>query len=306
MPISNRQYLRHAQVIVGKAGSGLLIENLRIVFEVIKDHESKPNNANIKIYNLNDQHQAAVRKEYDDLILNVGYIGSEAVVFRGNIRHVYRYKEGNDWIVEIDAGDGDRDFVGAVINETIAAGVSDDHIIERVVGTFSTTKKGVVSGVSPTRRLRGKVLTGNSRDVLHGIARQNNAAWSIQDGRLQIVKADGVLPTEAFLVNGDTGMLSAPQQDDKGIKVETLLNPLYQINGRIKLDNENIKKKKAKINSNGEKNDAKEDKKEPARLDPDGVYKIYKLIHKGDTRGQDFKSTLETVSMDSAFPAKGT
>lgn len=299
---STRQYKRHAQVIVGSGGDGLLIERLRIVFEVVKDHQCAPNSATIKIYNLNDFNQAAIREEYKDVILNVGYEGAEGVLFRGNIRHVYRYREKNDWVVEIDCGDGDRDFVGAVVNETMAAGVSDQVLVDRVVRGFSTTKKGVVSGLGTTKRLRGKVVSGNARDVLSDISRQHNSTWSIQDGRLQIVKADGVLPSQAILVNSDTGMLSAPQQDDKGIKVDTLLNPLYQVNGRIKLDNNSIKRKKAAVDSNGEKQE--KDVKNPARLDPDGIYKMYKITHKGDTHGTDWKSTCETVSMDSSFPKK--
>jgi len=306
---SSRQYKRHAQVIIGKSGKGLLVENLRIVFEVVKDHQSAPNFANIKIYNLNDQHQNQIRTEYDDIILNAGYEGDEAVLFRGNIKHVYRYRDGNDWIVEIDAGDGDRDFRGAVVNETLATGASDTQLVDRVCSNFSSTKKGSVKGVGETRRLRGKVVSGNARDVLHDIARQHDCTWSIQDGRLQIVKSNGVLDTEAILVNGDTGMLGAPQQDDKGIKAKTLLNPLYQINGRVKLDNDNIKRKKKKIGSTAQGgedvNGTTEKPKEPARLDPDGIYKIYKLTHKGDNRGQDWITEVECVSMDSAFPQKG-
>lgn len=305
---SARQYKRHTQLIIGKAGKGLLIENLRIVFEVVKDHQSAPNSANIKIYNLNDQHQAQIRTEFDDVILNAGYEGAEAVLFRGNVRHVYRYREGNDWIVEIDCGDGDRDFRGAVVNETLSAGVSDTQLVERVCGNFSTTKKGSVKGVGATPRLRGKVVSGNARTVLDDIARQHDCNWSIQDGRLQIVKSNGVLDTEAVLINSDTGMLGAPQQDDKGIKVRTLLNPMYQINGRVHLDNDNIKKKKKKIGetAGGEDvNSSKKQDKEPARLDPDGIYKIYKLTHKGDNRGQDWVTEVECVSMDSAFPQKG-
>lgn len=303
---SVRQYKRHVQVILGRAGSGLMIENLRVQFEVVKDHQSSPNSANIKIFNLNDQHQAQIRAEFTDVTLNAGYEGAEAVLFRGNIRHVYRYRENNDWIVELDCGDGDRDFRGAVVNETLAAGVSDTQLVERVCGSFSSTKKGAVKGVGATKRLRGKVISGNARDVLNDVARQHNCSWSIQNGQLQIVEVNGVLDNEAILVNADTGMLGAPEQDDKGIKVKTLLNPLYQINGRIKLDNNNIKRKKQKIGETAKTgetvNKSPDQAKEPARLDPDGFYKIYKLTHKGDNRGQDWTTMVETVSMDSAFP----
>lgn len=299
---STRQYKRHVQVIIGKAGSGLMIENLRVQFEVVKDHQSTPNSATIKIFNLNDQHQQQIRTEFDDVILNAGYEGAEAVLFRGNIRHVYRYRDKNDWVVELDCGDGDRDFRGAVVNETLAAGVSDTQLVERVCGSFSTTKKGSVKGIGATGRLRGKVISGNARDVLNDISKQHGCNWSIQNGQLQIVKVNGVLDSEAVLINAETGMLGAPEQDDKGIKVKSLMNPLFQINGRLKLDNDNIKRKRIKADQQQKKVDKE---KPPARLDPDGFYKIYKITHKGDNRGSDWVSECECVSMDSAFPQKG-
>lgn len=305
---STRQYKRHVQVIIGKGGKGLMVENLRVQFEVVKDHQSAPNSATIKIFNLNDQHQAQIRTEFDDVILNAGYEGAEAVLFRGNIRHVYRYREKNDWIVELDCGDGDRDFRGAVVNETLAAGVTDTQLVERVCGSFSSTKKGATKGIGSTKRLRGRVISGNARDVLNDLSKQHDCSWSIQNGQLQIVKANGVLDSEAILVNAETGMIGAPEQDDKGIKVKSLLNPLYQINGRIKLDNDNIKRKKQKIGETAKTketvNQSPDTSKNPARLDPDGFYKIYKLTHKGDNRGAEWETLVETVSMDSAFPQK--
>lgn len=299
MPSSSRQYLRSARVIVGKGGSGLLIKDLRVTFEITKDHQSAPNQAIIKIYNLNDVNQRRIRFEFEDIVLNAGYKDSEMLLFRGNIMHVYRYRGKTDWIVEIVAGDGDKDFRNAVVNESFAAGVSDAQLVDRLSGSFFSTKKGAVKGVSNVGRVRGKVVSGNTRRELDLIARQNNCNWSIQDGMLQIIPVDGVLDSQAILVNENTGMVGTPEQDDKGIKIKTLLNPLYQINGRVKLDNDNIKRKKSKIKElKGEPDKVQE----PARLDPDGVYKVYKLVHKGDTRGPEWTSEIHSVSLDSAFP----
>ncbi len=297
---SIRQYKRRAQVIVGKGGEGISITALRIQFEVIKDHQPYPNRATIKIFNLSDSNQQKIRFEYDEVILNAGYEGGVSMIFRGNIKHVYRYREGNDWIVEIDAGDGDRDYRNAVINESFAAGSTDAALVDRIVGTFTTTKKGAVQGVAATGRVRGKVVSGNAHAVLSDLARQNDCHWSIQDGQLQIVPVTGYLETDVVVVNSTTGMLGVPEQDDKGILINMLLNPLLRINGRVKLDNENIRRKRLDTATEQEKAEAAQ--KKPAMLDPNGLYKIYKVTHKGDTRGQEWVSKTETVSLGSAFP----
>lgn len=313
MSESVRQWKRRIQLVIGKAGNGLMIENLRIQFEVGKTVESAPNVAVIKIYNLNPDNEARIKTEFDEVLLNAGYDGAMRLVFRGNIKHVYRYREKNDYITEIEAGDGDKDFRKAVMNETLASGTTTGQLVDRAVGTFKGvggTTKGTVQ-VTDKARLRGKVISGNTRDVLHDVARESGANWSIQDGQLVIVSANGVLPGEAILIRADTGMLGAPEINDKGIAVKCLMNPQLQANGAIKLDNNGIKAKRQQAQALATKREKEEtnaplgrEKEQLARLDPDGIYKVLKLTHKGDNRGQDWVSEIECIGLDQPIPEK--
>lgn len=297
-----RQWIRRAQVIIGKAGRGLLVEELRIVFEVTKTVDSAPNTATIKIYNLAPTSEAKIKNEFDEVLLNCGYEGAMRLVFRGNIKHVYRYREGNDYITEIEAADGDKDYRNAVMNETLAAGTTNKHLIDRAVGSMSGgTKKGYAdTGSNP--RIRGKVITGNTRDALTDLARDIGANWSIQDGQLAIVKADAVMPGEAIVIRADTGMLGSPEVNDKGVTVKCLLNPQIRINGAIKIDNNGIKGAPVKVGKMAKKKedvvDKDAEKKEPIRLDPDGIYKCVKLTHRGDNRGQEWETEALCIGLD--------
>lgn len=312
MSDSVRQWKRKVQVIIGKKGTGLLVENLRVHFEVAKTVESAPNVAIIKIYNLHPDNEAKIKNEFDELLLNAGYEGAMQLVFRGNIKHVYRYREGNDYITEIEAGDGDKDFRKAVMNETLAAGTTTAQLVDRAVGTFKGTggtTKGTVQ-VTERARIRGKVISGNTRDVLHDVARETGANWSIQDGQLTIVGANSVLPGEAIVIRADTGMLGAPEINDKGIVVKCLMNPALKVNGAIMLDNNGIKAKRVKAQALATKREKQEtnaplgrENAELVRLDPDGVYKVLKLTHKGDNRGQDWVSEIECIGLDQPIPA---
>lgn len=306
MSESVRQWKRRAQVVIGKKGSGLLVENLRIQFEVSKTVESAPNVAVIKIFNLNPANEAKIKNEFDEVILNAGYEGALRLVFRGNIKHVYRYREKADYITEIEAGDGDKDYRSAVMNETLAAGTTNAQLVDRAVGSFKGTggtTKGAVQ-INDRARLRGKVISGNTRDVLHDVARESGANWSIQDGQLVIVKTNAVLPDEAIVITAETGMLGAPEINDKGIAVKCLMNPQLRVNGAIKLDNNGIKAKRVKAQTLGTRYEKEaSDPKEPVRLDPDGIYKVLKLTHKGDTRGQDWLSEIECIGLDQPIPA---
>lgn len=305
MSDSVRQWKRRAQVVVGKGGAGLLIENLRIQFEIAKTVESSPNVAIIRIYNLASINEEKIKNEFDEIWLNAGYDGAMLLIFRGNIKHVYRYREKNDYITEIEAADGDKDFRNAIMNETLAAGTTNAQIVDRAVKSFKSnggTIKGHVQ-INDRARLRGKVVSGNTRNVLSDIAKESGANWSIQDGQLIIVKVSGVLPDEAIVITSETGMLNAPEVNDKGIAVKCLLNPQLRVNGAIRLDNKGIKAKRVQAQALATKREKEETKpKEPVRPDPDGIYKVLKLTHKGDTRGQDWVSELECIGLDQKIP----
>lgn len=313
MSESVRQWKRKVQVVVGRSGTGLLIENLRVQFEVAKTVESSPNVAIVKIYNLHPDNEAKIKNEFDEVLLNAGYEEAMRLVFRGNIKHVYRYRDHNDYITEIEAGDGDKDFRKAVMNETLAAGTTTGQLVDRAVGTFKGvggTSKGHVQ-VNDRARRRGKVISGNTRDVLHDVARESGANWSIQDGQLVIVSANDVLPDETIVIRADTGMLGAPEINDKGIAVKCLMNPQIRPNGTIQLDNNDIKAKRVQAQSLATQREKKEtnpplgrENEALARLDPDGVYKVIKVTHKGDNRGQDWVSEIECIGLDKPIPAK--
>lgn len=312
MSDSVRQWKRKVQVVIGKAGSGLMIENLRVQFEVAKTIESAPNIAVIRIFNLHPDNEAKIKNEFDEVLLNAGYEGAMRLVFRGNIKHVYRYREKNDYITEIEAGDGDKDFSKAVMNETLAAGTTTSQLVDRAVGSFrgvGGTAKGHVQ-VHDRARLRGKVISGNTRDVLNDVARESGANWSIQDGQLVIVSANDVLPGQAIVIRADTGMLGAPEINDKGIAVKCLLNPALRVNGAIKLDNNSIKAKRQKAQALTTKREKQEtnpplgrENEQLVRLDPDGIYKVLKLTHKGDNRGQEWVTEIECIGLDQPIPA---
>jgi hypothetical protein len=312
MSESVRQWKRKVQVVIGKAGTGLMVENLRIHFEVAKTIESAPNVAVIKIYNLHPDNEAKIKNEFDEVLLNCGYEGAMRLVFRGNIKHVYRYRDKTDYITEIEAGDGDKDFRSAVMNETLAAGTTNAQLVDRAVGSFKGTggtTKGHVQ-VNERARIRGKVISGNTRDVIHDVARESGANWSIQDGQLVIVNANDVLPGQAIVIRADTGMLGAPEINDKGIAVKCLINPQLRVNGAIQLDNNGIKAKRVKAQALATKREKQEtnaplgrENEQLVRLDPDGIYKVLKLTHKGDNRGQDWVSEIECIGLDQPIPS---
>jgi hypothetical protein len=70
---SNLQYMRRAEVVIGSGGVGIDINQLKIVFRIIKTVVPQPNSATIKIYNLSETNESYIKaitqSEYADIIL---------------------------------------------------------------------------------------------------------------------------------------------------------------------------------------------------------------------------------------------
>jgi hypothetical protein len=292
-------------VVVGKGGAGLLIEDLRISFHVEKSVRHTPNTASILIYNLHPSKSAQIKRDFTDVILKVGYQNATKVIFAGQLKRAYTYKDGTSTITEIQAADGDRDYREAYVNAPLPAGSDDEAAVNAVLASFAKiggTRKGSVVLPRGSTLTRAKVLTGRARDILHRVAQHYDANWSIQDGQLDIIGSQDVLPGTAIVVNAETGMLGAPEITDKGVEVKMLLNPLAAPNVALKLDNDNVKIKSYQQYANGPKVKAKE----LVSISVDGIYKIYKLTHEGDTRGGEgspWSTLAECVAVGSAIPS---
>lgn len=296
---------RRCQVVTGTGGNGILVEDpLKITAEITKTLERTPNTALIKLYNLSPDTEAKVKGEFDEVIVIGGYGTNMLQVFRGNIRHTAGGRDGNDRIFEIDAADGDRDFREAFVTTTIGPNSSQGELLSTALASMVDTVKGYI-GVPDRKFIRGRTFVGLARDLLDDIAGYHDANWSIQDGQLQIVPAQSTLPTEAFVINADTGMLGSPELDDKGIRVSTLFNPHIQPNGKIWLDNNDILlrvRKQKESKPGAQTTSPKKKRAEFARLDPDGVYKVYKVVHHIDTRGPA-KTDIYGIGLGKPIPS---
>lgn len=288
-----RQWKRQLEVIVGAGGSGLSIKDLLIQFEVIKTADKEPNRANIKIFNLNPDNEARVKEEFDEVLINAGYPDAVGLIFRGNIMHVYRYKEGPDLVIEIEASDGDKDYRKATVNRSFAAGSTNTDVLEQCLASFEgvgNTIEGTI--LMPERSyLRGKVVAGTTRHALDVLAREAGANWSIQDGELTMVGVLETLPDEVQVINKDTGMIGSPEVNEKGVTVRCLLNNKLKVNGQIELD-------MASINERPTSPMANDPQPGVERKPATGLFKILTIKHTGDNRGTDWISEVGCVLLD--------
>ncbi|MDD3310946.1 hypothetical protein [Pseudodesulfovibrio sp.] len=291
----DRQYLRACSLVVGGDGEGLELGELRVTFQIRHADSETPNCADIRVYNLSKSTMTRIQ-EFSRVVLQAGYQGGLGLIFGGNIRQARRGRSGTETYLDILASDGDRAYNYAVVNATLAAGAKAADQVAQAAAAMAEhgTTTGYVPDLGDAALPRGKVMYGMARKYLRDTAKTTDTSWSIQNGALQLVPVQNYLPGEAVSLTAGTGLVGQPEQTNDGIKVRALINPRFRVGGRIKLDNESIKKYRTDL--------AYSAANLTPRLDEDGLYRVLAIDWTGDTHGQDWYADLICVGIDDSAP----
>ena len=253
--------------------------SLRVSFTVVKEDNPSPNEAKIKILNLNPGHRAAVQSGEGTwpVVIDAGYVGNIQRIFSGELQNADPRKEATDWTTEIQAKDGQRQYASARMSQSYGAGTLISTVLkDAAVSLGLGAGNSMFKFDSPLRPIKdfkkGVVVTGRTTDILDKYVTSAGFRWSIQDGQLLILGLEETTSESVILLNASSGLVGTPEVGEKGIvKVKTLLRGSLQPGGKVKIEAREVR----------------------------GVYKIEKLTHSGDTRGPDWYSEIE------AKPLKG-
>jgi hypothetical protein len=261
-----RQFGRRYQLVIGNQSDGFMFDNLRVAFDVTKSLDKNPNPAKIKVWNLTKEHRGAVLSgQYKTLALSVGY-DAIRLIYAGDIIKRNVLRDGMDFVLDMECGDGSKAFTQARVNMTLPAGTTDAEAAIALAGTMPDTARGTMAVTRTNGSARPRVYCGNSRNALSNLARANNADWSIQDGAVVMLPANAALAGEGPLISQETGMVGMPLQTDNGLEVKCLCNPAVTVGGVVRV----------------------------VSIEPhyNGGYKVVSVQHTGDFLQGDWLSTL--------------
>lgn len=264
-----QQFGRAIQLVIGSSTESIVIDGgLTISFDLTKTITSEPNEATISIVNLNQSTRNLITdKKYNRILLNAGYGDDMRTLFVGYIDEVENRKDSTDITTTMTCSDGSKDYREARTAVTVKKGQSDKEIVKEVLKDMPNTETGIQEYKKATKLPRGKTLVGNSRDILKTVAKNQDANWSIQDGKLLILpKTSALANNEGFLIQEGSGMIGSPQKTSDGLEVRCLLNNIMRV-GQLCRVASRIK-------------------------EMSGDFKIVKIQMKGSNKGGDFTNIL--------------
>lgn len=262
------QFGRVLAVKIGNRKESIVINNLRVTFSIKKTLASEPNTGEISVYNLNENNRNLITsKQYSFLELSVCYKDDVLrLIFCGDILNVENKLTGQDIVTTMKCADGHRAFTEKTIIKTMEKGQTDSDFLNEAVNSFGI-QRGRINLPNDRALPRGKVMVCDTRDIMHKIAINNNADWSIQDDQLVVIPKDTALAnSEGWVISRTTGMISSPRKTDKGLEVTTLCNPQYRIGSLVRIESK--------------------------LTEYNGDYKVKSIEHNGDLYGTNWHSKL--------------
>lgn len=288
--MADQLYDRRVQLVVGKVPAkatdpfveALRFSDLRVTFKVDKDDGKEPNTADISVFNLSEQSRSAIEGKFTPVVLLGGYATGLSTLFSGTARVIDSEKVGTEWRTRIRCGDGERAIVFATVNESAKAGALVKDMVVRVAKKLVSDPSNLIGSLQNELRsfASGYAAAGNAANELTRLCDKIDLDWSIQDGRLEVLKkGTGYTADIGPLYTPDSGLVGTPvlgSPDVKGgpqtWKVKVLLDPRVRPGQRFYVERT--------VSKDGR----------PAKRE---LFRAKKVSHTGDTHGGDWFTEIE-------------
>jgi len=258
-------------------------DHLRIKFNIQKHMVSTASPSSVSIYNLsNDLRNAILKTPGTNVTVYAGWANTgRAKLFSGGMVSSISHRQGADLITDINFLAGYGAKVRAITSQTFAAGAKLKTIIEDVAKTMPGVS--VDQNKRKTIQVRdfsvgngGLSLSGSSAEIMTGLARNYGFTWWIDNGVFRALDDQQVFAGGAALVTSRNGLLkraepilSSPFQQQAGVSVQTLFNPLIDVGKILAVESE--------LNPN-----------------VSGQYKVHSLTHSGDSHSSSWGTSAES------------
>ncbi len=197
--------------------------------------------ANFRIKNLSSLSRNQIFKDYfnyefyPDINFYAGYGGVNYLLFSGSIQEAYSYRiEGTtDFITYIDARAGISGIKNNFFTQSYQGPISQKQIITDIIARMAPLTVGYISPQFDVVYPRSRSFSKNAWDALKD---ETDGNCFISQGKVYCMVPGDILPTQAFLINAQTGLLGSPKRASASVVAEMLFEPRLQMGQQAKLE----------------------------------------------------------------------
>ena len=187
------------------------------------------NKGKVTLYNLAPTTRNAIFKdkysitEYWQIKIQAGY-EKLTTIFQGNLYESISYKQGTEWITQIDAFDGMSAIQNGYTSQSVAADTPKQNIIQSIIGDMPNIIAGSIGGNTEETTERGQVLMGQSSELL---ADQTDGKYFIDGEVVNVLTDDEVIQGSVILLDEEQ-LFATPKIRDTFLDCDILFLPEAQ------------------------------------------------------------------------------
>lgn len=218
---------------------------LTLMLDISRGVLRSANHGRFQIYNLNPSTRTQIYHDrydietYRAIVLQAGYESQSPlpIIFKGNIQAASSYRQGVNWVTEIEALDGGFGIINGQVSQTVPAGWTLPAIIQTLLKSIPHVAIGAV-GSFTEQNSRGITLMGNSWDLASSMASGQNTTAFIDNEMASFLSDDEYILDNGgvTLIESDTGLLATPRRYDARIDVQIIFEPRLQIGQLVQLN----------------------------------------------------------------------
>lgn len=284
---------------------GIVIADLRVRFTIEKSLETSPNTCVVKVDNLSPATRAELQNPGVVVRLQAGHDQAARHMFVGDLMWARSTQEGPQWVTEMELGDGARAYAHARTSRSFAKGTPVITVLEEAASSMGLTLSPEILRATDFRDQfsGGFVSHGRARDELTRLLAPYGYDWSIQDGRLQIIRDEDALGAPR-LISEATGMIGTPEFDRPTRKRSSTFKTTTRTSAT---KGGTVTQTQTQSSSRGSKYRGPKatlkmflyPELQPGhQVEVDsralsGVFKVYKVKHEGDSHGHEWTTEIE-------------
>jgi hypothetical protein len=225
-------------------------------FKVDKTLKPAPNNCEVTVYNLTEDHRAQLEQVTPKgkqptrgipCEIVAGYKDGVSQVWLGDLRTAHSTYEDHEWVTKLSAGDGEKGAAHARLQISYGPKTQIDvalRAMARAMGVGEGNLSKVVArlkmagaAVFPT----GVTISGPVYRQMQQWAQSADLQLSIQDNALQFIDIGKALQGEALKLTHDTGLREASVDNEGVLTAKIDMIPGVRMGGIVIVDSLTVK-----------------------------------------------------------------
>lgn len=185
---------------------------LRMSFRITATIGSKPNSAEISIYGLSETSRAACAVKGTEVRLVAGYRDTAALIFAGQVTHGTSMREAGGWVTVLEAKDGMPQWTSRV-RKSLHQATKHRELVKMLADQMGLQVSNAQLDLAGSGATNGPTtMYGFAHAEMDVLCRSLGLEWSIQRGRLVLVREGTATAETAVLLTPETGLVGTPQR----------------------------------------------------------------------------------------------